>query len=121
MTRLGWLALLAISLSTPAAATAAEAGRPWQFEVAAPYLWIPEEHGLIGLGSVSVPVDVGFDDIFDLMGKGDLLGGAGHFEAHNRDLHLTLLFDATSRSSVRATRTSATASSSDVTACRSWM
>ena len=95
MTCLGWLALLAVSLTTAAAAPADETERGWQFEVAAPYLWIPEEHGHIGLGPVSVPVDVEFDDIFDLMGKGDLLGGAGHFEAHDRDHHLTLFFDAT--------------------------
>lgn len=95
MTRLGWTILLAISLTAPATARAAEAQDEWQFEVAAPYLWIPEEHGHIGLGPVSVPVNVGFDEIFDLMGKGDLLGGAGHFEVHNRDHHLTLFFDAT--------------------------
>jgi hypothetical protein len=95
MTRLGWIVLLTLSLTTPAPARAAEPERAWQFEVAAPYLWIPEEHGRIGLGRVSVPVNVEFEDIFDLMGQGDLLGGAGHFEAHDRDLHLTLFFDAT--------------------------
>jgi hypothetical protein len=90
----GWMAVALLWLPV-ARAGAAEDERAWQFDVAAPYLWLPEEHGRIGLGPVSVPVDVGFDDIFDLMGQGDLLGGAGHFEAHNRDLHLSLFFDAT--------------------------
>ena len=90
----GWMAVALLWLPAVRAGAADDEGA-WQFDVAAPYLWLPEEHGRIGLGPVSVPVDVDFDEIFNLMGKGDLLGGAGHFEAYNQDLHLALFFDAT--------------------------
>ena len=68
MTRLGlgWMAVALISLTMPEPAHAAADQRSWQFEIAAPYLWLPEEHGHIGLGPVSVPVDVEFADVFDL-------------------------------------------------------
>jgi hypothetical protein len=92
---LGWMLLAAIVFASTRSARATNDERSWQFDIAAPYLWVPEEHGRIGLGPVSVPVNVGFDDVFDLMGDGELLGGAGHFEAHNRELHLSLFFDAT--------------------------
>ena len=97
MTRLvlGCLVSLLVSLGVVPLAAAGDDEKTWEFSVAAPYLWLPEEHGHIGIGPVSVPVDVDFGDIFTLMGKGDLLGGAGHFEAYNRDLHLALFFDAT--------------------------
>jgi hypothetical protein len=92
---LGSIAAVLLWLGTALPARAADEESGWRFDVAAPYLWLPEEHGHIGIGPVSVPVDVSFSDIFDLMGKGDLLGGAGHFEAYDRDLHLSLFFDAT--------------------------
>jgi hypothetical protein len=89
------VAVALLWVATVAPVSAADDESPWQFGVAAPYLWLSEEHGHVGLGQVRTPVDVGFDEIFDLMGKGDLLGGAGHFEAHHRDLHLSFFFDAT--------------------------
>jgi hypothetical protein len=51
-----------------------------------PYLWLTEVHGSIGLGDLSVPIDVGFDQVFDLMGAGDLLGGMGYLEVRRRRL-----------------------------------
>jgi hypothetical protein len=86
---------VALSLVLPAIGRAEADPEPtWEFEIAAPYLWLSTQHGRVRAGRVSVPVDVGFDQLFDLMGKGDLLGGAGHFELHNRDLHLTFFTDA---------------------------
>jgi hypothetical protein len=52
----------------------------WQFEVT-PYLWLPETHGTVHIGNLSADLDIGFDDVFDLLGDGDLIGGMGHFEA----------------------------------------
>jgi hypothetical protein len=93
MNRLVIAALLC--LTSHVTALGDEHAQAWKFDVAAPYLWLPEQHGRVGVGPLSAPVDVGFDDIFTLLGDGDLLGGAGHFEAYNSDLHLAMFFDAT--------------------------
>lgn len=89
-----WALAVLLSLMLPAIGRAeTETESTWEFEIAAPYLWLSTQHGRVRAGRVSLPVDVGFDEVFDLMGKGDLLGGAGHFEVHNRDLHLTFFTD----------------------------
>ncbi len=59
----------------------------WQFE-ATPYFWLPETHGTISVRDLSADVDIGLDDVFDLLGDGDLFGGMGHFEARNDKLAL---------------------------------
>jgi hypothetical protein len=58
-----------------------------------PYLWITEVHGNVRIGDLGAPIDVGFDQVFDLMGNGDLLGGMGYLEA--RRGRLILFVDAT--------------------------
>ncbi len=92
-------ALLGLALATGAGATAAVAADPdlqaaeaprksdWSFQVI-PYFWLPEVHGTVATRGRSSQVDVDFDDIFDLLGDGDLLGGMGHFEAKYRRLSL---------------------------------
>jgi hypothetical protein len=52
----------------------------WVFE-ATPYFWLPETHGTITVRDRSADLDIGFDDVFDLLGDGNLIGGMGHFEA----------------------------------------
>lgn len=59
----------------------------WQFEVT-PYVWLPETHGTVGADGLTADVDVGFDDVFDLLGDGDLLALMGHFEARKGKLAL---------------------------------
>jgi hypothetical protein len=52
----------------------------WSF-LAVPYLWLPEIHGSVQIRQLSVPVDVDFSKVFELLGHGDLFAGMGHFEA----------------------------------------
>ena len=79
MTRLvlGWMVSLLVTLGAVPLAAAADDEKTWEFSVAAPYLWLPEEHGHIGIGPVSVPVDVDFGDIFTLMGNASRFGRTG--------------------------------------------
>lgn len=70
--------------AAPAAASGDGDGTtsPWQFRLAL-YSWITEQHGTVTQGGRTVHVDVGFDDVFDLLGAGDALGGAGYFDVYN--------------------------------------
>jgi len=93
------LALLAVFFAASSTATkvaAEELGAPdlaepkhsdWSFQVI-PYLWLPAVQGTVSTRGRSAAVDVGFDQIFDLLGNGDLLAGMGHFEAKYRRLSL---------------------------------
>lgn len=64
------------------AVTSARAEDPaedrWQLELTG-YGWIPELHGRAVVRGASIPIDVGFDDIFDLLGDGDLFGAGMWF------------------------------------------
>lgn len=88
------LALLLPPVAVPAADEAAPgtAVDAWQVSLI-PYLWITEVQGNVRIGELAAPIDVGFGDVFDLMGNGDLLGGMGYLEAR-RD-RLILFVDAT--------------------------
>jgi hypothetical protein len=84
---LGGAAILLVSLSAATSARAAEedvvAEAPadgWTFEVA-PYLWLPEMQGTLSAGRVSAPIDVDFDQLFDLLFDGELLAGGLHLGA----------------------------------------
>jgi hypothetical protein len=85
------LALAAI-VTLPAVGRADEE-RTWEFELSAPQ-WLATEHGHVPFGGTRTRVDIGFDELFDLIKNGDLIGGAGHFEVHNRAGHFTLFADA---------------------------
>ena len=62
-------------------------------EVSAPQ-WLATQAGQLRTTEGTIPLDTSFDQLFDLMFDGDMIGGAGHFEAHNRPTHLTLFADA---------------------------
>jgi hypothetical protein len=85
--------VLLAALVLPRCGLAAELDQEpaWKFSFV-PYFWLPELHGDATVAERKAEVDVGFDDIFDLMFDGDLLGGMGHFEARNR--RFTFLTDA---------------------------
>lgn len=91
----GWKAmLLAVglacwgSVSATAASTAAGTEETtlldgWQFDVE-PYLWIPAVQGTVTADGRTARVDVGFDEIFDLIGDGfSLLAGMAHLEGRH--------------------------------------
>lgn len=78
----------------------AAASDAWQVSFI-PYLWITEVHGSVGIRDLTVPINVGFDKVFDLMGNGDLLGGMGYFEARRGRL---ILFTDAVGSVVRTTQ-----------------
>ncbi len=44
------------------------------------YGWLPEMQGTVKTGDITADIDVGFDQVFDLLGDGKALAGAGHFE-----------------------------------------
>ena len=44
------------------------------------YGWIPEMQGTVKTDDVTADIDIGFDQVFDLLGDGKALAGAGHFE-----------------------------------------
>jgi hypothetical protein len=97
MLRTGPTALLALVLSVAVCSaaevpTVVEPDDAWQVSFI-PYLWITEVHGNVRIGDRSASIDVGFDEVFDLLGSGDLLGGMGYLEAR-RD-RLILFADAT--------------------------
>jgi hypothetical protein len=80
-------ALLLVSLSAAAVATAAEQAAVeepvadgWTFEIA-PYLWLPEMEGTLSAGPLSAPIDVDIDELFDLIFDGELLAGGLHLGA----------------------------------------
>lgn len=59
----------------------------WTFDVT-PYLWLPEQQGTARVRSLSTAIDVDFDQLFDLLGDGELLAGMVHAEAHYGRLSL---------------------------------
>jgi hypothetical protein len=70
-------------IAVAAAGVDAEDQQPhggWVFE-ATPYLWLPEMDGTITVRDRSADLEVGFGDVFELLGDGNLIGGMGHFEA----------------------------------------
>lgn len=74
------LALLLLTVSAVAARAQEESAKsPWAFELT-PYVWLPEVQGAIKARDETVDVDVGFGDIFDLLGNGDLFAAGGHAE-----------------------------------------
>jgi hypothetical protein len=92
-----WLLSLSLVTSLVASRAAAQApGAPeaaeprqseWSFQVI-PYLWLPELQGTVSTRGESAQIDVDFDQVFDLLGNGDLLAGMGHFEARYRRFSL---------------------------------
>lgn len=60
---------------TPEVAEASE----WRFLVNL-YGWVPEMHGTVKAKDVTAGIDIGLGQVFDLLGNGDALAGAGHFE-----------------------------------------
>lgn len=76
----------------------------WRFEFT-PYLWLPAVKGTTQLGDETASVDVGFSEIFDLLGDADLLAGGGHFEvAYERRFSFFLdAFGGTARPSSNVT------------------
>ena len=92
----GAAALLTIILAfAPGGAGAAENGDRshggWEFSVI-PYFWLPSTDGTIRVRDLSADLDIGLDDVFDLLSDGDLFGGMGRFEA--RKGRLALFVDA---------------------------
>src|SRR5262249_10855281 len=63
----------------------------WWFEFT-PYLWLPGADGKVQVRRVSASFHVDYDQVFDLLGDGDLFAAMGHFEAHHG--RLSLLVDA---------------------------
>ena len=60
--------LFLTSVAAPAARADEEgASGPWSFELT-PYIWLPEVQGPIKVRDQTVNLDVGFGDIFDLLG-----------------------------------------------------
>jgi hypothetical protein len=59
----------------------------WQFR-AALYTWLTAQQGTVTQGGRTVHVDVTMSDVFDLLGDGDALGGAGYFDVFNRPTRL---------------------------------
>src|SRR5262249_14605086 len=55
---------------------------------AAFYSWLTAQQGTVTQGGRTVRVDVGLDDVFDLLGNGDALGGAGYFDLYDRPTRL---------------------------------
>jgi hypothetical protein len=59
----------------------------WSFEFI-PYFWLPEIYGNIQVRRISASFQVDYSQLFELLGHGNLFGGAGHFEAKNGRLSL---------------------------------
>ena len=59
----------------------------WSFSFV-PYLWLPEINGNVQVRRLSASFHVGYDQIFDLLGDGDLFAAMGHFEARRGRLSL---------------------------------
>ena len=92
------LLLLLLTLAPPAARAQDESGTtPWSIEVA-PYLWLSEVQGTIGVRDTTAHLDVTFDKLFDLMGNGELFAGGGHAEVrHDRFSFFLDAFGGTAR------------------------
>lgn len=58
------------------------------------YSWLTTQHGTVTQRGRTVVVDVDLHDVFDLLGNGDAIGGAGHVEAHHVPSRVTLFADA---------------------------
>jgi len=101
----GWKAVLLVFVLAccPAASPAAESDATggtneptplddWQF-VVEPYLWIPAVKGTVSADGRTAGIDVGFDEIFDLIGDGfSLLAGMAHLEARHARVAVFLDF-----------------------------
>jgi len=85
----GIAVLLVLTAGNPRAAGAAAGG--WEFDIA-PYMWLSEVHGSVSGKNRTANIDIGFGDIFDAIGAGDLLALSGHFEARHEKL--ALFYDA---------------------------
>lgn len=88
------LALVA-ACGAPGAARASDgaAAPSWTFRGDF-YSWLTTQHGSVTARGRTVAVDVDLHDVFDLLGNGDALGGAGHVEAHHVPSRLSLFADA---------------------------
>ena len=82
---------LSLLLAGSAAAAEGSTAGGWKFTLA-PYMWLSEIHGDVRIGDRSASPTVEFEDIFELMFDGDLIGGALHFEAQHDD-RLALFLD----------------------------
>jgi hypothetical protein len=101
----GWKVALVVFVLTccPAVSPAAESDATggtaeptlldgWQFDVE-PYLWIPALKGTVSADGRTVGLDVGFDEIFDLIGDGfSLLAGMAHLEGRHGPVAVFLDF-----------------------------
>jgi hypothetical protein len=73
---------LDVRAQVPESSGAADDGgarSPWGFQVV-PFMWLSELEGTIATRGETADIDVDFDDIFDLLGDGELFAAGGHFE-----------------------------------------
>ena len=82
-----------LMVATGSARAADDSASDWRFHLDA-YSWLTTEHGSVTTGGKTVAVDTDLHDVFDLLGAGDALGGAGHFEAHHVPSRISLFTDA---------------------------
>jgi hypothetical protein len=78
----GSLSLAGLALLAPRAAAGG-----WDFDIA-PYMWLSEVHGSVSAKNRTADFNIDFNDIFDAIGNGDLIGADGHFEARHDKLAL---------------------------------
>jgi len=72
--------LLAVLTALPARAGEVPLGRGWELDFE-PYLWLPAIEGRTGVDGRTVAIDVGYDDVLDLIGDHfSLVGAMGHLE-----------------------------------------
>jgi hypothetical protein len=85
------LATIALALGAAAVSHARDAASDGESRIemrVSLYSWLTAQHGTVTQGGRTVKVDVGLDDVFDLLGNGDALGGAGYFDLYDRPTHL---------------------------------
>lgn len=82
--------LLAAFTARPALADDNPSLSGWEFMVA-PYVWLSEVHGHVGVRDRTADVDVSFSDIFDKLGNGDLFSASGHYEGRWNKKLITFL------------------------------
>jgi len=84
-------------------AEGASPASPWAFQVI-PYVWLPQIQGRVAVGAESSAVDVGFGQMLDLLGAGELFAAGGHFEArYDRIAFFVDAFGGTARPSTNVT------------------
>jgi len=72
--------LVTLLAASRAGAGATPLGHGWELDFA-PYLWLPAIEGRAGVDGRTVAVDVGYDDVLDLIGDHfSLIGAMGHLE-----------------------------------------